>query len=86
MVRLPNEGDDEDKGDDPDSVVDLLPDGTHRYVEGRREGMLFRPYTNEEIRVLFEGDWECLRWEGEDAAVPRRAVYRRVGRQGNEAR
>jgi SAM-dependent methyltransferase len=69
---------DEDKRDDPDSKSRVLPDGTHQYYEGRRAGMLFRPYTNDEIRGLFEADWELVRWEGDDISVPRRAVYRRI--------
>ncbi len=68
---------DEDRSDDPDSEAVLLGDGTHRYVEGRRAGMLFRPYTNSEISSLFEEEWELLEWEGGDTSVPRRALLRR---------
>jgi len=68
---------DEDKGDDPASASEVLPDGTHRYFGGRRKGMLFRPYSNEEIRSLFESGWTLLRWEGEDTTVPRRALFLR---------
>lgn len=70
---------DEDKSDDPESTAVILGDGTHQYVAGRREGMLFRPYTNKEIRGLFR-DWDCLEWEGEDTSVPRRGLFlRRAG-------
>ncbi|MBD3349708.1 MAG: methyltransferase domain-containing protein [Candidatus Eisenbacteria bacterium] len=69
---------DEDRSDDPDSEAEVLGDGTHRYFSGRRKGMLFRPYTNDEIRSLFETGWELLMWEGEDESVPRRALFRRV--------
>jgi 2-polyprenyl-3-methyl-5-hydroxy-6-metoxy-1,4-benzoquinol methylase len=68
---------DEDRSDDPESTAEVLDDGTHRYVAGRREGMLFRPYTNAEIRSLFEADWDLVEWEGEDATVHRRALFRR---------
>ena len=68
---------DEDRGDDPDSECRILENGTHQYFGGRRAGMLFRPYTNGEIRELFDDDWEPVRWEGDDATVPRRALYRR---------
>ncbi len=68
---------DEDKSDDPDSECRILEDGTHQYHGGRRAGMLFRPYTNVEIKGLFESDWELVLWEGADASVPRRALYRR---------
>jgi len=68
---------DEDRSDDPESECRVLEDGTHQYYGGRRAGMLFRPYTNEEIRGLFEGGWEAVRWEGDNATVPRRALYRR---------
>lgn len=69
---------DEDRSDDPESEAVVMDDGTHRYVAGRRAGMLFRPYTNEEIRSLFDVDWELLVWEGEDALVPRRALFRKT--------
>ncbi len=68
---------DEDRSDDRESKCRILEDGTHQYYEGRRAGMLFRPYTNDEIRELFESDWELTRWEGDDVTVPRRALYRR---------
>lgn len=68
---------DEDRSDDPESESVVMDDGTHRYVGGRRTGMLFRPYSNAEIRSLFEDDWELLEWEGEDALVARRALFRR---------
>lgn len=68
---------DEDRSDDPESEAVLMDDGTHRYVGGRRTGMLFRPYSNAEIRSLFEDDWELLAWEGKDALVARRALFRR---------
>jgi SAM-dependent methyltransferase len=68
---------DEDRRDDPESECRVLEDGTHQYYEGKRAGMLFRPYTNAEIRGLFEGDWELVRWEGDDVTVPRRALYQR---------
>lgn len=68
---------DEDRSDDPESVAEVLEDGSHHYVEGRRRGMIFRPYTNEEILALFETDWEQLAFEGEDARVPRRGLLRR---------
>jgi 2-polyprenyl-3-methyl-5-hydroxy-6-metoxy-1,4-benzoquinol methylase len=69
---------DEDRSDDPDSEAEVLEDGTHRYFAGRRTGMLFRPYSNDEIRSLFEAGWELVRWEGADETVPRRALLRRV--------
>jgi len=69
---------DEDRSDDPESECRILEDGTHQYYEGRRAGMLFRPYTNAEIRGLFENDWELIAWEGDDVMVPRRALYRRL--------
>jgi SAM-dependent methyltransferase len=69
---------DEDKSDDPDSECELLEDGTHRYTSGRRAGMLFRPYTNAEIKGLFADEWELLEFEGEDASVPRRGLFRRT--------
>lgn len=72
---------DEDKGDDPDSECELLEDGTHRYVSGRREGMLFRLYTNEEIKGLFADGWELLEFEGDDPSVPRRGLFRRVRKE-----
>ncbi len=68
---------DEDRSDDPDSTSRVLPDGTHEYTGGRRTGMLFRAYANDEIRGLFEDDWELLRWSGDDITVPRRALFRR---------
>jgi SAM-dependent methyltransferase len=68
---------DEDRSDDPESVAEVLEDGSHHYVEGRRRGMIFRPYTNEEIVTLFETDWEQLAFEGADARVPRRGLFRR---------
>ncbi len=68
---------DEDRSDDPESECRVLEDGTHQYYDGRRAGMLFRPYTNAEIKGLFESDWELVLWEGVDATVPRRALYRR---------
>ena len=71
---------DEDKSDDPESTAEFLDDGTHRYVAGKRSGMLFRPYTNDEIRGLFGDDWDCLEWEGEDTSVPRRGLFRRKAR------
>ena len=78
---------DEDKSDDPDSTAVVLADGTHQYVAGRREGMLFRPYTNAEIRGLFEDDWDCLEWEGADTTVPRRGLFQRnvAGSPGRNA-
>lgn len=69
---------DEDKSKDPESVAEVLPDGTHRYTGGKREGMLFRPYTNEELLGLFEDGWERLAFEGKDATVHRRGLFRRV--------
>jgi SAM-dependent methyltransferase len=69
---------DEDRSDDPESEAVVLEDGTHRYVGGRRTGMLFRPYSNEEIRSLFEDEWDLLEWEGKDASVPRRALLRKA--------
>jgi SAM-dependent methyltransferase len=68
---------DEDRSDDPESVAEVLEDGSHHYIEGRREGMIFRPYTNEEILALFEVDWERLAFEGKDASVPRRGLFQR---------
>jgi len=70
---------DEDRSDDPESESEIMDDGTHRYFGGRRAGMLFRPYTNEEIESLFDAGWELLEWEGADTMVPRRALYRRLG-------
>ncbi len=70
---------DEDKSDDPDSESRILDDGTHQYIGGKREGMLFRPYSNDEIRRLFSNDWEVVRFMGEDTLVPRRALFRRSG-------
>jgi SAM-dependent methyltransferase len=70
---------DEDKSDDPDSESRILEDGTHQYIGGKREGMLFRPYTNEEIRSLFADDWEIVRFVGKDPLVPRRVLFRRSG-------
>ena len=69
---------DEDKGDDPDSECELLDDGTHHYTSGRRAGMLFRLYTNEEIKGLFADEWELLEFEGHDMSVPRRGLFRRI--------
>jgi len=69
---------DEDKGNDPDSEGEVLGDGTYRYVGGRREGMLFRPYTNAEILGLFERAWTLVEFEGADTAVPRRGLFERV--------
>ena len=68
---------DEDKSDDPDSDCELLEDGTHHYTSGRRAGMLFRPYSNAEIKGLFAGGWELLEFEGDDMSVPRRGLFRR---------
>lgn len=68
---------DEDRSDDPESVAEILDDGSHHYIEGRREGMIFRPYTNAEILALFEDDWERLAFEGKDVSVPRRGLFRR---------
>ena len=68
---------DEDKSDDPDSDCELLEDGTHHYTSGRRAGMLFRPYSNEEIKGLFADGWELLEFEGDDMSVPRRGLFRR---------
>jgi 2-polyprenyl-3-methyl-5-hydroxy-6-metoxy-1,4-benzoquinol methylase len=70
---------DEDRSDDPESVAELLGDGSHHYIEGRRRGMIFRPYTNREILALFEHDWERLAFEGRDASVPRRGLFQRRG-------
>ncbi len=70
---------DEDKSDDPDSECRILEDGTHQYVGGRREGMLFRPYTNNEIRGLFADGWETTRFVGKNSLVPRRVLFRRTG-------
>ncbi len=69
---------DEDKSDDPDSECELLEDGTHHYTSGRRAGMLFRPYTNAEIKGLFADEWELLEFEGDDTSVPRRGLFRRT--------
>jgi 2-polyprenyl-3-methyl-5-hydroxy-6-metoxy-1,4-benzoquinol methylase len=69
---------DEDKRDDPESICEVLEDGTHHYTGGRREGMLFRPYTNDEIRGLFADGWELMEFEGADMSVPRRGLFRRV--------
>jgi len=69
---------DEDKGDDPDSESVILEDGSHQYVGGRREGMVFRPYTNEEILRLFEAGWDVVRFEGADTSVPRRGLFVRA--------
>jgi 2-polyprenyl-3-methyl-5-hydroxy-6-metoxy-1,4-benzoquinol methylase len=69
---------DEDRSDDPESTAEVLDDGTHHYVEGRRIGMLFRPYTNEEILGLFSEGWSRLAFEGVDATVPRRGLFRRT--------
>ena len=69
---------DEDKSDDPDSECELMEDGTHHYTSGRRAGMLFRPYTNAEIKGLFADEWELLEFEGEDPSVPRRGLFRRT--------
>ncbi len=69
---------DEDKSKDPESVAEVLPDGTHRYTGGKREGMLFRPYTNEELLGLFEEGWERLVFEGKDPTVHRRGLFRRA--------
>jgi len=73
---------DEDRSDDPESVSEVLEDGSHHYVEGRRAGMIFRPYTNDEVLGLFEDDWERLGFEGADTSVPRRGLFqrRRTGR------
>ena len=68
---------DEDGSDDPESVAEVLDDGSHHYIEGRREGMIFRPYTNDEILGLFEDDWERLAFEGKDTSVPRRGLFQR---------
>jgi SAM-dependent methyltransferase len=68
---------DEDRSDDPESVAEVLGDGSHRYVQGRRRGMIFRPYTNQEILALFETDWDRLAFEGRDASVPRRGLLQR---------
>jgi 2-polyprenyl-3-methyl-5-hydroxy-6-metoxy-1,4-benzoquinol methylase len=69
---------DEDKSKDPESVAEVLPDGTHRYTGGKREGMLFRPYTNEELLGLFGDGWERVVFEGKDATVHRRGLFRRA--------
>jgi len=69
---------DEDKGDDPDSESVVLDDGSHQYVGGRREGMVFRPYTNEEVFGLFEDGWDIVRFEGADTSVPRRGLFVRT--------
>ena len=69
---------DEDMSKDPESVAEVLPDGTHRYTGGKREGMLFRPYTNEELLGLFGDGWERLVFEGKDATVHRRGLFRRT--------
>lgn len=71
---------DEDRSDDPESVGEKLDDGTFRYTHGRRRGMLFRPYTNDEIRKLFEADWREVVFEGEDLTVHRRGLLRRRSR------
>lgn len=71
---------DEDKSDDPDSECEILADKTHHYTAGRRAGMLFRPYTNAEIKDLFAEGWELLEFEGDDMSVPRRGLFRRVRR------
>jgi len=68
---------DEDGSDDPESVAQVLEDGSHHYVEGRRQGMIFRPYTNEEILALFGDDWERLAFEGKGMNVPRRGMFER---------
>lgn len=68
---------DEDRSDDPESVAEVLEDGSHHYVGGRRKGMIFRPYTNDEILGLFEDDWERLGFEGKDTSVPRRGLFQR---------
>jgi SAM-dependent methyltransferase len=69
---------DEDKSDDPESECEVLADRTHHYTSGRRAGMLFRPYSNEEIKGLFAEGWELLEFEGDDMSVPRRGLFRRV--------
>jgi ubiquinone/menaquinone biosynthesis C-methylase UbiE len=69
---------DEDKRDDPESVSEILADGTHHYTGGRRKGMLFRPYKNEEIKGLFAEGWELLEFEGHDMSVPRRGLFRHI--------
>ncbi|MBD3366937.1 MAG: methyltransferase domain-containing protein [Candidatus Eisenbacteria bacterium] len=68
---------DEDRSDDPESVGEELDDGTFRYTRGRRRGMLFRPYTNAEIKGLFEREWKELGFEGPDMTVHRRGLMRR---------
>lgn len=68
---------DEDRSDDPESVAEVLDDGSHHYVEGRRQGMIFRPYTNDEILGLFEDDWGRLSFEGRDTSAPRRGLFQR---------
>lgn len=69
---------DADEGDDEESVAEVLDDGTHRYVAGKRAGMLFRLYSNEEIRGLFADGWKCVGFEGDDVSEPRRALFERV--------
>ena len=69
---------DEDKSDDPESECEILEDRTHHYTAGRRAGMLFRPYTNAEIKGLFARGWELLEFEGDNMSVPRRGLFRRV--------
>jgi SAM-dependent methyltransferase len=72
---------DEDRSEDPDSVGEELEDGTFRYTAGKRKGMLFRPYSNKEIRELFAADWQELVFEGEDMTVHRRGLLRRAPRR-----
>ena len=43
--------------------------------------MLFRLYTNEEIKGLFADGWELLEFEGDDPSVPRRGLFRRVRKE-----
>lgn len=76
---------DEDRSDDPESVGEKLEDGTFRYTEGRRRGMFFRPYTNDEIKRVFERDWDELGFEGPDMTVHRRGLMRRRPRRSESA-
>lgn len=51
------DGDDEESHHRPH---DVLPDGTFRFTGDKREGMLWRFYSNEEIRDLLAPEWEIL--------------------------
>ena len=59
---------------------DVLPDGAFRFTGGKREGMLWRFYSNEEIRDLLAPEWEILVLAGREPKESRVVLAARRSR------